>query len=182
MFGFVSRIKFFSSFYRLFGKSKFTASAVFYNEGRGSIHNISDGRVMKKYWISLGILMLVATAASAPVLAHDECDDVAQPKPTPAESHGSVALQSQSESRVTIKLFQYQPGRMEVKAGTTVKWMNEDEIFHTVSAGEPGKNGGGFDGVLDGKGKSFSFTFSQPGTYSYYCERHEHMRGEIEVR
>jgi plastocyanin len=35
---------------------------------------------------------------------------------------------------------------------------------------------------LDGKGKSFSFTFSQPGTYTYYCERHEHMRGEIEIR
>ena len=44
------------------------------------------------------------------------------------------------------------------------------------------KKGGGFDASLDGKGKSFSFTFSQPGIYTYYCDRHEHMRGEIEVR
>jgi plastocyanin len=137
---------------------------------------------MKKYLISLGILMLVAIAASSPVLAHDECDDVAQPKPTSAESHKSVALQSQPESKVTIKLFQYQPGRIEARVGTIVTWLNEDEIFHTVTAGEPDKKGGGFDAALDGKGKSYSFTFSHPGTYTYYCERHEHMRGEIEIR
>ena len=126
--------------------------------------------------------MLVATTGSPPVLANDECDDVSQPKLTCAESHESVALQSQPESKVTIKLFRYQPGRIEARVGTIVTWLNEDEIFHTVTAGEPGRNGAGFDAALDGKGKSFSFIFSQPGTYSYYCERYEHMRGEIEVR
>jgi plastocyanin len=84
--------------------------------------------------------------------------------------------------RLIIKLFQYQPGRIQATVGTTVTWLNEDEISHTVTAGEPGRNGGGFDAALDGKGETFSFTFSQPGTYTYYCERHEHMRGEIEVR
>jgi plastocyanin len=136
---------------------------------------------MKKYWISLGILLLVALAKS-PVLAHDECDDGAPPQPAPTESHQSVALQSRPESKIIIKLFQYQPERIQATVGTTVTWLNEDEISHTVTAGEPGRNGGGFDASLDGKGKSFSFTFSQPGTYTYYCERHEHMRGEIEVR
>jgi manganese oxidase len=136
---------------------------------------------MKKSLRSLGILMLVALAKS-PVLAHDECDDGAPPQLAPTASHQSVALQSQPESKVTIKLFQYQPGRIQATVGTTVTWLNEDEIFHTVTGGEPDKKGGGFDAALDGKGKSFSFTFAQPGTYTYYCERHEHMRGEIEVR
>jgi plastocyanin len=125
--------------------------------------------------------MLLATTGSPPLLAHDECDDVSQPKLTRAETHESLALQSQPESKVTIKLFQYQPGRLQAGVGTMVTWLNEDEILHTVTAGEPDK-GGGFDAALDGKGKSFSFTFSQPGTYTYYCERHEHMRGEIEIR
>jgi len=66
-----------------------------------------------------------------------------------------------------------------VKAGTTVIWLNDDEIFHSITAD---KKESGFDAPLDGKGKSFSFTFTQPGIYSYYCDRHEHMRGEIEVR
>ena len=66
-----------------------------------------------------------------------------------------------------------------MKAGTTVIWLNDDEIFHSITAD---KKESGFDAPLDGKGKSFSFTFTQPGIYSYYCDRHEHMRGEIEVR
>ena len=126
--------------------------------------------------------MFVVLVGDSPVLAHDECDDFAQPKAAPVESHETAALQSQPESKVTIKLFQYQPGRIQAGVGSTVTWLNEDEIFHTVTAGEPDKKGGGFDAALDGKGKSFSFTFSQPGTYTYYCERHEHMRGEIEIR
>jgi plastocyanin len=137
---------------------------------------------MKRYWTSFGILAVLVLAANSPALAHDECDDEGQPKIASAERGESMGSQPQPGTNVTIKLFQYQPGRIQVKAGTTVTWLNEDEIFHTVTAGEPDKKGGGFDAVLDGKGKSFSFTFSQPGTYTYYCERHEHMRGEIEIR
>ena len=136
---------------------------------------------MKRYEVSLGILTVLVLAANSPVLAHEECDEEDQPKVVSSAGE-SLIPQTQLGSNVAIKLFQYQPGRIEVIAGTTVTWMNEDEIFHTVTAAEPEKKGGGFDATLDGKGKSFSFTFSQPGTYSYYCERHEHMRGEIEVR
>jgi plastocyanin len=135
---------------------------------------------MKRYRVRLAILAAILLG-SAPVLAHEECDEVDPSKVVSAQSE-SVSPQSQFGSDVTIKLFQYQPGRIQVKAGTTVTWMNEDEIFHTVTAVAPEKQGGGFDASLDGKGKSFSFTFSQPGIYTYYCDRHEHMRGEIEVR
>jgi plastocyanin len=134
---------------------------------------------MKRYRISLGILTAAVLAGTSPVLAHDECDDVDQPKVASAKPGEIVDAQSKPGPNVTIKLFQYQPGRILVKAGTTVTWVNDDEIFHTVTAE---KKNGSFDAPLDRKGKSFSFTFSQPGTYAYYCERHEHMRGEIEVR
>jgi plastocyanin len=136
---------------------------------------------MKRFGMSLGILTAVVLA-STPVLAHDDCDDVDQAKTAMAERGDGVGAQSPGVANVTIKLFQYQPGRIQVRTGTTVTWLNEDEIFHTVTAVAEGGKDGGFDGCLDGKGKSFSFTFSQPGVYSYYCDRHEHMRGEIEVR
>jgi plastocyanin len=137
---------------------------------------------MKRYWTSFGILAAVILVGISPVLAHDECDDEDQPKVANAEQDQSIGPPFQSGSNVTIKLFQYQPRRIEVQAGTTVTWLNEDEIFHTVTAVAPENKGGGFAASLDGKGKSFSFTFSQPGIYTYYCDRHEHMRGEIEVR
>lgn len=98
-------------------------------------------------------------------------------KTTHAEIESAGPL-SPPLANVMVKLFNYQPERIQVNAGTTVTWVNEDEIFHTVTAEN---NGGGFDAPLDGKGKSFSFTFSQPGLYSYYCDRHEQMRGEVEV-
>ena len=114
-------------------------------------------------------------AVSSPALAHEECDDEA------LISHAKPAQISAppkpNSSQITVKLFQYQPGRTQVKAGTTVTWINEDEIYHSVTADKSA-----FAAALDGKGKSFSFTFDQPGLYSYFCDRHEHMRGEIEVR
>ena len=134
---------------------------------------------MKRYRASLGILTAVILAGSAPALAHEECDDVPQAKAASAERGDSTGPQSQAGSSVTVKLFQYQPGRIQVKAGTTVTWINADDAYHTVTAE---KKDSGFDAPLDGKGKSFSYRFSHPGTYIYYCDRHEHMRGEIEVR
>jgi plastocyanin len=143
----------------------------------GSTHDEKGVDSMKRYWTSFGILTAVILVGISPVLAHDECDDEDQPKVASAEQDQSLGRQS--GSNVTIKLFQYQPGRIQVKAGTTVTWVNEDEILHTVTTE---KRERGFDAPLDGKGKSFTFKFSQPGIYTYYCERHEHMRGEIEVR
>jgi len=135
---------------------------------------------MKRYGKVFGILAAATVLASTPVLGHEECDDD-QAKTAMAQRADGLGTESPGAANVTIKLFQYQPGRIQVKAGTTVTWLNEDEIFHTVTAVAPEQKGG-FDASLDGKGKSFSFTFSQPGTYPYYCDRHEHMRGEIEVR
>ena len=134
---------------------------------------------MKRYRTGFGILAMAILTGSTPVLAHEECDEVPQEKTVRAATGESVGRQPQAGSAVTVKLFQYQPGRIQVKAGTTVTWVNEDEIYHTVTAE---KKDSGFDAPLDGKGKSFSYTFFQPGIYAYHCERHEHMRGEIEVR
>ena len=137
---------------------------------------------MKRFGKGLWILAAALVLASTPVLGHEECDDVDQAKTATAQRTDGLGTEAPAATNVTIKLFQYQPGRIQIKAGTTVTWLNEDEIFHTVTAVARDGKGGGFDAPLDGKGKSFSFTFSQPGVYTYYCDRHEHMRGEIEVR
>ena len=134
---------------------------------------------MKRYGASFAIVTAAILLGRLPLPAHNGHDHGRRNNPANTARDGIAFAQSGARSSVAIKLFQYQPGRVKVAPGTTVTWVNEDDIFHSVTAdkGDPG-----FDAPLDSKGKSFSFTFSQPGTYAYHCERHEHMRGEIEVR
>lgn len=82
---------------------------------------------------------------------------------------------------VDIQLFQFQPGAVEVRAGTTVTWTNRDDITHTVTSGDPEHRTGRFDQRLPGRGASTTVRFSEPGVYPYFCDRHPSMRGEIRV-
>lgn len=131
---------------------------------------------MKRFWRDIGVLAALALVSS-PVMAHDPHISVAG---ISAGETGGPA--PQIGSTVTIQTFQFKPAKIEVKVGTQVTWTNQDDIRHTVTSGAPEKKDGQFDAPLAGKDKRFSFTFSQPGTYTYFCDRHQHMRGEIEVR
>ena len=103
---------------------------------------------------------------------------------------GGSASSSRSDSEgtggkgaaVTIQTFQFQPVPLAVKAGTRVTWTNNDDIEHTVTSGTPESRNGRFNSPLEGKGATFSFTFTEAGTYPYFCDRHNHMRGEIHVK
>jgi len=77
---------------------------------------------------------------------------------------------------IQIANFTFEPQQMEVKAGATVTWMNGDDIPHTiVSAGK-------FRSKPLDTDEAFSFTFTAPGTYEYFCSLHPHMTGTIVVR
>ncbi|HEY1266868.1 MAG TPA: plastocyanin/azurin family copper-binding protein [Candidatus Binatia bacterium] len=91
-------------------------------------------------------------------------------------------LHAESVTTINIQTFQFQPKQIEVNAGTTVTWINQDDVRHTVTSGAPDNKDGRFDAPLADKGAKFSFTFSQPGTYTFFCDRHQHMRGEITVK
>jgi plastocyanin len=83
---------------------------------------------------------------------------------------------------ITIQTFQFQPARLEVAPGSSVTWTNNDDIEHTVTAGAPEKRTGMFNTALNGKGKTASFTFTEVGTYGFFCDRHNFMHGEIVVK
>ena len=80
-----------------------------------------------------------------------------------------------------IKLFQFKPKALDVKAGATVIWTNGDAIEHSVTAGAPGKETGAFDSGFFNKDDIFEHTFKEPGTYSYFCKRHNSMMATITV-
>jgi len=80
-----------------------------------------------------------------------------------------------------IKVFQFQPKVIEVHAGATVTWTNEDNIEHTVTSGTPAAPDGAFASAPFGKGRSFTATFDKPGEYVYFCSKHKSMHGTVKV-
>ena len=82
-----------------------------------------------------------------------------------------------AESPVEIRMFQFRPGHLEAKAGTKVRWINQDDIPHTVVASDRSFK----SKVLDSD-ERFSFTFTKPGEYGYFCGLHPHMTGKVIVK
>jgi plastocyanin len=88
-----------------------------------------------------------------------------------------VARAQTAATAVSIDNFTFTPQTMTVKAGTTVTWTNKDDIPHGIAATN---NTFTRSKALD-TDDSYSFTFTTPGTYQYFCYVHPHMTGTIVV-
>ena len=94
-----------------------------------------------------------------------------------AGSLPAAAQQKADMTEVKIDNFSFGPAELKVPVGTTVTWTNHDDIPHTaVSTDKMFKSK-----VLDTDEK-FSFTFSKPGTYEYFCSIHPKMTGKVVVQ
>ena len=93
-----------------------------------------------------------------------------------------AAAPARSPRGVTVQLFQFRPGRVEVEAGARTTWTNQDDITHTVTSGTPEQPDGRFDLPLAGRGATGDVRLEEPGVYPYFCSRHQSMRGEIRVK
>lgn len=79
---------------------------------------------------------------------------------------------------IAIEQFAFAPAAVTVAAGDTVQWTNNDTAPHTVTiTSGPTK----FSSPTLQKGDTFSFTFDEPGTYSYYCAIHPDMKAAVTV-
>jgi plastocyanin len=78
---------------------------------------------------------------------------------------------------IKIDNFVFGPQTLTVQVGTTVTWTNSDDIPHTAVS---------TDGVFKSKvmdtDEKFSYTFTKPGTYSYFCSVHPKMTGKVVVQ
>jgi amicyanin len=77
---------------------------------------------------------------------------------------------------IGIDNFTFNPQNLTVKAGTTVTWTNKDDIPHTIAAVSKQFKSKALD-----TGDAYSFTFTTPGAYEYFCSLHPHMTGTIVV-
>jgi plastocyanin len=87
-----------------------------------------------------------------------------------------LAAARAADTEVKIDNFTFAPQRVTVKAGTTVTWINEDDIPHTVASDTKLFKSKALD-----TGDKFSFIFTTPGTYDYFCSLHPHMTATIVV-
>ncbi len=89
--------------------------------------------------------------------------------------NGQQPTVSQGSNQISIKGFAFSPVELNVNAGDTVTWTNNDSASHDIS-------GSGFKSPLMSKGQSYSFTFSESGTYDYFCGIHPSMKGKVIVK
>ncbi len=80
--------------------------------------------------------------------------------------------------QVTIDNFNFAPATLNVPAGTEITWLNRDDAPHKVAS-----VGGKFPAspVLD-TSDHYTYRFTAPGTYDYYCSLHPKMTGKVIVK
>lgn len=89
----------------------------------------------------------------------------------------SPNTKSEKPNQIVIGDFEFAPATLTVPVGTTITWTNRDDEAHTVNSVTDVFKSSPMD--TDDK---FSFKFTAPGTYPYYCKLHPHMKGQIVVR
>ena len=95
-----------------------------------------------------------------------------------AEVRPAATGQAQAATvEVKIDNFSFSPATLSVSPGTTVTWTNRDDIPHTVVSDDKIFK----SKVLDTDEK-FSYTFSKPGSYPYFCSVHPKMTGKVVVQ
>lgn len=109
-----------------------------------------------------------------PQVLADETQEAPAPKPEPEPEVKAIAAAS---GGVTIADFSFSPASLTINQGDTVTWVNNGPTPHSATA-----NNGSFNTGILKAGQSGSHTFSQAGTFSYYCQPHPYMKATIVVQ
>ena len=97
-----------------------------------------------------------------------------QPTPTPKPNPTTIVVNISTDSSGS---FIFSPALKTIRVGTTVVWNNLSRAGHTVVA-----NGGAFVSPVIPAGGSYSFTFTNPGSFAYHCSIHPYMTASITVQ
>jgi plastocyanin len=94
-------------------------------------------------------------------------------------SHLAGHGQDSKAAPVEVKIdnFSFSPATITVPAGTTVRWTNRDDIPHTVVNDKET-----FKSKTLDTDDQYSYTFTKPGTYEYFCSIHPKMTGKVIVQ
>jgi plastocyanin len=140
------------------------------------------GRMLWIGWLAALLLSACGQAATASVsgaapavtAAAAEAPTTPTREPQPANSAAPVAV---AGPQVVIDNFTFTPGTLTVAVGTTMTWINHDDVPHTVTAQDHTFTSSALD-----TDDHFVHQFTAAGTYAYYCTIHPKMTATIIVR
>ena len=96
-----------------------------------------------------------------------------------AKAYGPALVEEKPAAETAIKIdnFTFSPDTVTVPVGSTLRWTNRDDIPHTVVSDDKTS----FKSKALDTDETFSYTFTKPGTYVYFCSIHPKMTGKIIV-
>ncbi len=135
---------------------------------------------MKKILFATACPILFALGLGAPLQGGALRLSSGQASSAPADtaSAGAHAQKTaQPKNTITVDNFSFNAAVLTVSAGTTVTWVNRDDVPHKIVSTDKKFS----SPVLDTDGR-FSYTFTAPGTYEYFCSIHPTMVGKVVVK
>ncbi len=104
----------------------------------------------------------------------------------PVEAPGSKAQATDSQAtpqpapvQIVIDNFTFSPAEVTIPAGTKVTWVNHDDVPHTATSSAKPRQ---FSSKTLDTDEEFSFVFTAPGAYEYFCALHPKMTARITVK
>jgi len=88
-----------------------------------------------------------------------------------------ATVEDKPAAQVKVDNFVFSPNPLTVSVGSTVRWVNQDDIPHNVVSDDKSFKSKALD-----TDESFTYTFTKPGTYTYFCSIHPKMTGKIVVQ
>jgi plastocyanin len=124
----------------------------------------------------LGILLVQGAKLSNATGNSDSSESMATQRAADAAPI-QTAEKAAAANEVLIGDYEFIPATLTVSVGTTVTWSNRDDEAHTVNSTTDVFKSAPLD-----TDEKFSFKFTAPGTYPYYCKLHPQMKGQIVVQ
>ena len=120
----------------------------------------------------------LAAGAAVSVILGTSPVAAAPPAPSVGEARLTAAAPTPAVGpRIEITKHAFSLLTVTVRAGATVTWINHDDDVHTVVSSTALFRSPGLD-----TDDSFSYRFTKPGTYQYFCTLHPLMVGTVIVR
>lgn len=130
---------------------------------------------------ALAVMVVAVGIVGSVVWARNDSTSTVEPSTTsvvsPPDGRTSAPAGGAGSQQIAIKDFSFAPASLSVKVGDSVTWTNGDGAAHSIQSG---------DHTFDSpdkieQSKSFSFTFTTAGTFTYFCGIHQYMKGTVVV-
>ena len=98
--------------------------------------------------------------------------------PVSSTAHAATSGSESSGENITVRIdgMRFEPSNITVKPGTTVTWIHNSSMPHTVTG-----NGDGLRSSTLNGGQQYSHTFDATGRYDFVCDFHPSMKGSVIV-